>query len=273
MTDKTAKRLNNLKPKSANAGPQPRGRKPGPPATGPRHRGRKPGPPATGPRHRGRKPEPPATGPRHRGRKPGPPATGPRHRGRKPGPPATGPRHRGRKPGPPTTGAAQPGGEQPLASGGGTKGGPESQGRRGRKPSAAKKRKPAPGRGAERLRSSINSLVSEESDRIARALVDKTLSGNMTGARLLVELTGANKPPVNDELSAHDKALYALLPSEPDGDDDDCDEETPRRVQSIAEMLAREPQWGPETEERLSRGEVWDWKNQCWLPPGSKVPS
>ena len=69
---------------------------------------------------------------------------------------------------------------------------------RGRKSLAAtkKKRKAPPGRAAVSLRSSVNSLVSQDSDRIAKALIDKTVAGNMTGARLLVELSGAQHPPV-----------------------------------------------------------------------------
>src|ERR1700722_3291059 len=78
-------------------------------------------------------------------------------------------------------------------------------GKSGRKPAALKtstsrsRRKIAPGRGAERLRNSVNVILNDESDRIARALVDKTIAGNMSGARLLVELSGAKHPPVEPE--------------------------------------------------------------------------
>jgi hypothetical protein len=63
-------------------------------------------------------------------------------------------------------------------------------------------------------------LVGKESERIAQAMVNKTIQGNMSGARLLTDLTGAmkskNKPP---------KKRYG--PTE-------------------AELLALEPQWeGP----------------------------
>jgi hypothetical protein len=49
------------------------------------------------------------------------------------------------------------------------------------------------------LRSAIEKIVVNESEKIARALVEKTIEGNMTGAKLLVDLTGAviprAKPP------------------------------------------------------------------------------
>jgi hypothetical protein len=57
---------------------------------------------------------------------------------------------------------------------------------------------PEPGEGAERLRGAVDILVSRQCGRIAKALVDKTIAGNMTGARLVAELSGAkdlrNKP-------------------------------------------------------------------------------
>ena len=71
-------------------------------------------------------------------------------------------------------------------------------GRKQRSRSRGRKAEPEPGGGAERLRCAIDKLVSHESGRIAKALVDKTIAGNMTGARLVVELSGAknsrNKP-------------------------------------------------------------------------------
>jgi hypothetical protein len=83
--------------------------------------------------------------------------------------------------------------------------------RSGRKPAALKttaprsRRKIAPGRGAERLRNSVNVILNDESDRIARALVDKTIAGNMSGARLLVELSGTKHPPAKPEEKAEEK--------------------------------------------------------------------
>jgi hypothetical protein len=85
------------------------------------------------------------------------------------------------------------------------------RGKSGRKPAALKtsasrsRRKIAPGCGAERLRNSVNVILNDESDRIARALVDKTIAGNMSGARLLVELSGVKQPPAKPEDKAEDK--------------------------------------------------------------------
>ena len=84
-------------------------------------------------------------------------------------------------------------------------------GKAGRKPAARKttaprsRRKLPPGRGAERLCNSVNVILNDESDRIARALVDKTIAGNMSGARLLVELSGAKHAPAKPEDKAEDK--------------------------------------------------------------------
>ncbi|MGO8759310.1 MAG: hypothetical protein ACLQG3_14420 [Terracidiphilus sp.] len=93
--------------------------------------------------------------------------------------------------------------------------------KRGRKPS----RKPTPaeptppGQGATRLRDSVNTLVSRESDRIAQALIDKTVAGNMSSARILIELAG--KPPLQEEDTGP----------------------------SMADLLTAEPEWYPGIEE------------------------
>lgn len=85
------------------------------------------------------------------------------------------------------------------------------KGKPGRKPAARKttaprsRRKLPPGHGNERLRNSVNVILNDEADRIARALVDKTIAGNMSGARLLVELSGAKHPPAKPEDKAEDK--------------------------------------------------------------------
>jgi hypothetical protein len=60
--------------------------------------------------------------------------------------------------------------------------------------SQGRKSDPEPGYGAERLCAAVDILVSQECGRIARALVDKTISGNMAGARLVAELSGAKNP-------------------------------------------------------------------------------
>jgi hypothetical protein len=94
---------------------------------------------------------------------------------------------------------------------------------RGRKPagSVAKKRRTTPGRGAALLRSSVNTKVGEESDRIANALVENTVAGNMTGARLLVELTGADKPPVPKKKKRRGPSLVDFFKSQPQWTEED----------------------------------------------------
>jgi hypothetical protein len=100
--------------------------------------------------------------------------------------------------------------------------------RRGRKPAAASKiHKTPPGRGATRLRNSVNSLVSQQADEIAQAVIDKTKAGNMTGARILVELSGADKPPDPVEKRHGGLKLIDLLESDSEWDFD-TDPDTPQ---------------------------------------------
>jgi hypothetical protein len=98
---------------------------------------------------------------------------------------------------------------------------------RGRKPAAkSKSHKTPPGRGATRLRNSVNSLVSQQADEIAKALIDKTKAGNMTGARILVELSGAGKPPDPVKKKHGGLKLIDLLESDSEWDFD-TDPDTP----------------------------------------------
>jgi hypothetical protein len=53
------------------------------------------------------------------------------------------------------------------------------------------KAEPEPGEAGGRLRDAVDKKVSKECTRIAKALVDKTIAGNLTGVKLVVELTGA----------------------------------------------------------------------------------
>jgi hypothetical protein len=50
--------------------------------------------------------------------------------------------------------------------------------------------------GGGQLRTAVEKLVAEQSEKIAQALIDKTIEGNMTGARLLVDLSGAKSPQI-----------------------------------------------------------------------------
>jgi hypothetical protein len=65
----------------------------------------------------------------------------------------------------------------------------------GRKRTATKGSKTPAGRGGLRLRDSVNKKVDQQFDDIAQALVDKAKKGNITGTRLLVGMTGADKAP------------------------------------------------------------------------------
>lgn len=98
---------------------------------------------------------------------------------------------------------------------------------RGRKPAATRRRKVPAGRGAVRLRNSVNTMVDKESDAIAQALIKKTVEGNMAGARILVVLTGADKTPPEKKKKK-------------------------RRGPSWAELLASEPEWDPSMEENFN---------------------
>ena len=100
---------------------------------------------------------------------------------------------------------------------------------RGRKPAASSRgHKTPPGRAAVRLRSSVNSLVSRQSDEITQALIDKTVKGNMTVARILFKLSGADQPPEPVKKENGGLKLIDLLESDTEWDPDlDPDEPHP----------------------------------------------
>ncbi len=86
-----------------------------------------------------------------------------------------------------------------------------------------------PGLAAERLRNSLNSKVSAQFDDIAQAVIDTTKKGNMTGARLIMEMTGVNN------LAHEEKGADVSHLNIPD-----------------PELLAAEPEWkDPEV------GDIW----------------
>jgi hypothetical protein len=84
---------------------------------------------------------------------------------------------------------------------------------------------PGPEETGERLRTAIDEEVSLECRRIARALVKNTIDGNMSVARLLIDLTGAR----------------ARKPRE-------LPVKKPRRGMTWAQRLAMEPDWKGPTE-------------------------
>ncbi len=86
-----------------------------------------------------------------------------------------------------------------------------------------------PEQAAARLRKSLQSKVSTQYDDIAQALINTAVKGNMTGARLIVELTGADKASADES----DRDIMLLNIPDP-------------------ELLAAEPEWkDPEV------GDVW----------------
>ena len=66
---------------------------------------------------------------------------------------------------------------------------------RGRKSRKPKEPPVPPGSGGACLREAVDKIVIDESALIAQALVNKAKKGNMTGTRLLVGMTGADKAP------------------------------------------------------------------------------
>lgn len=102
---------------------------------------------------------------------------------------------------------------------------PRRGGKRGRKPSASssaaprrRRRKLPPGRGALNLINAVNLMLHDESDIVARALIDKAIAGNTASARLLVELACARpRSAENDERRR--KLLDEMLDDGPQWDD------------------------------------------------------
>jgi hypothetical protein len=72
-----------------------------------------------------------------------------------------------------------------------------------------------PKSGGERLRSAVDKLVGCQCGSIAKALVDKTIAGNMTGARLLIELSGAKNPAQQPPKKPHGLTQAQQLALEP----------------------------------------------------------
>jgi hypothetical protein len=102
---------------------------------------------------------------------------------------------------------------------------------------------PEPGQAADRLRKSLKSKVSTQFEDIAQALINTTVKGNMTGARLIVELTGADKPSPEEK----DPEVVRLNLPDP-------------------ELLAAEPEWkDPEI------GDIW--VGDHWESPSKPADS
>lgn len=77
---------------------------------------------------------------------------------------------------------------------------------------------PDPDHAAKLLREEVNRQVSVRRKRIAKALIDTAEKGNMSGARILVEITGANKVPAGErsaDVSHLDLPNPTILEAEP----------------------------------------------------------
>lgn len=77
---------------------------------------------------------------------------------------------------------------------------------------------PDPDHAAKLLREEVNRQVSVHRKKIAKALIDTAEKGNMSGARILVEITGANKIPAGErsaDVSHLDIPDPAFLEAEP----------------------------------------------------------
>jgi hypothetical protein len=116
--------------------------------------------------------------------------------------------------------------------------GPKSAGRK----RSAPKRSPRPGQAGTSLRRAIDKAVSRDCEKIAQALVDQTIAGNMTGARLITALTDAEKPPAPKVKK--------------------------RRGPSEAMRLAMEPPWEGLTREERERDRLANglWCCECNCP-------
>ncbi len=98
-----------------------------------------------------------------------------------------------------------------------------------RKPSGTGARKKAVGRGTAKMTAAAGKTLEENSEKIAKSLLESTLDGNVTSAKL----------------------LFALA----EGQIDCEDEVVMRRLCSFAEGLASEPEWtGEDVEAAVETG-------------------
>ena len=106
-----------------------------------------------------------------------------------------------------------------------------------KKEPAKRKRKSAQSRdGGGKLREAVVQRVAEECDRIAESLVNKTLEGNMVGAKLLVDLTGAKIPPPKPPRKRRGPTMAQMLAACPpwQGPLDDVEDYDPPLPEPVA---------------------------------------
>ncbi len=82
-------------------------------------------------------------------------------------------------------------------------------------------------RGTAKMKEAADKTVAVNSKKIAKALLDKTLAGNSTSARLLLSLA-------EGQIDCEDEAVVS-------------------RVRSMAEELASEPEWNGESDEAKAK--------------------
>lgn len=89
---------------------------------------------------------------------------------------------------------------------------------------------PEPVDSAERLRSAIDEEVIRQSHEIARALVKKTISGDMSGARLVADITGVKNPRIKPPKNRCGPTLAEQLALEPpwEGPEEGYEDTSPR---------------------------------------------
>jgi hypothetical protein len=88
--------------------------------------------------------------------------------------------------------------------------------KRGRKPSTESESETPAGQGGVRLRDAVNDEVGKQSKRIAKALVNKTVAGNSTIARMLVGISGADKAPVEIKKARGPQPWVTNISNEPE---------------------------------------------------------
>ena len=88
--------------------------------------------------------------------------------------------------------------------------------KRGRKPSTDSEFETPAGQGGVRLRDAVNDEVGKQSKRIAKALVNKTVAGNSTIARMLVGISGADKAPLEIKKARGPQPWVTNISNEPE---------------------------------------------------------
>jgi hypothetical protein len=92
-------------------------------------------------------------------------------------------------------------------------------------------------KGGGKLQSAVDEIVGVQCIRIATALVNKTVEGNMVGAKLLVEMTGASHPKEQQKRKRRGPSVAQFLANDkpwegPLDDEEDLDPPLPEPVAS-----------------------------------------